>query len=231
MPLDAYLANGSNYETVRLIALSDRYLGRDDELRGDLRLRDRGDQGASADVLQRRGRRLLAVPDAGADPGGDRRRARRRSRLRRRRRTRATASCSPTRRDGSRSCRALRVRLVRRRTTSTRARSTTRRSSGRTRRRSGATGRSSRRCARGMPSCRPAPAQPWVTEILNRITPRFPRPPLWLAVGVVALVWRRPRGWQTILVCGRPRPPCSESTRRRRASRPSSPSPSTRSSS
>ena len=40
----------------------------------------------------------------------------------------------------------------------------------------------------------------WVTEILNRITPRFPRPPLWLAVGAVALVWRRPRGWRTIVV-------------------------------
>jgi 4-amino-4-deoxy-L-arabinose transferase-like glycosyltransferase len=40
----------------------------------------------------------------------------------------------------------------------------------------------------------------WPTEILNRITPRFPRPPLWLAVGVVALVWRRPRGWRTIVV-------------------------------
>jgi hypothetical protein len=39
-----------------------------------------------------------------------------------------------------------------------------------------------------------------VTEILDRITPRFPRPPLWIAVGVVALLWRRPRGWQTILV-------------------------------
>jgi anti-sigma-K factor RskA len=39
-----------------------------------------------------------------------------------------------------------------------------------------------------------------VTEILNRITPRFPRPPLWLAVGAVALVWRRPRGWRTIVV-------------------------------
>ena len=29
MPLDAYFANGTNYETVRLIALSDRVLGRD----------------------------------------------------------------------------------------------------------------------------------------------------------------------------------------------------------
>jgi len=40
----------------------------------------------------------------------------------------------------------------------------------------------------------------WVTEILNRITPRFPRPPLWIAVGVVALILRRPAETRAILV-------------------------------
>jgi hypothetical protein len=39
-----------------------------------------------------------------------------------------------------------------------------------------------------------------VTEVLNRITPRYPTPVLWLAVGVVALAWRRPRGWRTIVL-------------------------------
>jgi len=35
-----------------------------------------------------------------------------------------------------------------------------------------------------------------VTELLNRVTPRFPRPPFWLALGFVGLVFRRPRGWR-----------------------------------
>ncbi|HYI74492.1 MAG TPA: hypothetical protein VEW90_04410, partial [Gaiellaceae bacterium] len=39
-----------------------------------------------------------------------------------------------------------------------------------------------------------------VDEVLNRITPRYPTPVLWLAVGIVALVWRRPRGWRTIVI-------------------------------
>jgi hypothetical protein len=39
-----------------------------------------------------------------------------------------------------------------------------------------------------------------VPELLNRITPRYPTPVLWLAVGVVALLWRRPRGWRTIVL-------------------------------
>ena len=38
-----------------------------------------------------------------------------------------------------------------------------------------------------------------VDEILNRITPRFPRPPFWIAIGVVGLAIRRPRNWRTIV--------------------------------
>jgi hypothetical protein len=38
-----------------------------------------------------------------------------------------------------------------------------------------------------------------VPELLNRITPRFPTPPLWIAVGLVALLVRRPRGTRTIV--------------------------------
>jgi hypothetical protein len=38
----------------------------------------------------------------------------------------------------------------------------------------------------------------FVPEVLNRITPRYPTPVLWLVVGVVGLVWRRPRGWPAI---------------------------------
>jgi 4-amino-4-deoxy-L-arabinose transferase-like glycosyltransferase len=39
-----------------------------------------------------------------------------------------------------------------------------------------------------------------VPEVLNRITPRYPTSVLWLAVGVIALLWRRPRGWRTIVL-------------------------------
>jgi hypothetical protein len=39
-----------------------------------------------------------------------------------------------------------------------------------------------------------------IPELLNRITPRFPTPVLWLAVGAIALAWRRPQGWQTIVL-------------------------------
>lgn len=39
----------------------------------------------------------------------------------------------------------------------------------------------------------------FVTEILNRVTPRFPRPPFWIALGLVGLVFRHPRSWRTIV--------------------------------
>jgi hypothetical protein len=38
-----------------------------------------------------------------------------------------------------------------------------------------------------------------VTELLNRITPRFPRPPFWIALGIVGLALRRPSNWRTIV--------------------------------
>ena len=40
----------------------------------------------------------------------------------------------------------------------------------------------------------------YVDEVLNRITPRFPRPPFWIAIGLIGLAFRRPRGWRTVLV-------------------------------
>jgi hypothetical protein len=38
-----------------------------------------------------------------------------------------------------------------------------------------------------------------VTELLNRVTPRFPRPPFWLALGLIGLALRRPRDWRVIV--------------------------------
>jgi hypothetical protein len=38
-----------------------------------------------------------------------------------------------------------------------------------------------------------------VTELLNRVTPRFPRPPFWIALGLVGLIVRRPRDWRILV--------------------------------
>ena len=38
-----------------------------------------------------------------------------------------------------------------------------------------------------------------VTELLNRVTPRFPRPPFWLVLGLIGLVVRRPGDWRLIV--------------------------------
>ena len=73
------------------------------------------------------------------------------------------------------------------------------RSSGATRRLRPGTGKSSLRCGNGRRAAL-AYGRRVRSEILNRITPRFPRPPLWLAVGLIALIVRRPAGWRTIVV-------------------------------
>ena len=141
-------------------ALRPRTSGRDDNYERDLRLRDRGDP-------QRiRGRTSRGVADvfweflmqapiregiapraqtAPEPPPADVRRA--------------TASCCPNPPATVLArCRALRVRLVRVRLHRLVHARRPVASSGTTLRRSGATARSSRRCGRGMPSCRRAPA-------------------------------------------------------------------------
>ena len=113
VPLDAYLANGSNYETVRLIALSDRYLGRDDDYEAifgsaieAIKAHPRTYFSGVADVfwqfLMQAPIREGIAPRAQTEPAPP-------PATYTRRRRRAAQPC----RDGSRSCRALRVRLVR----------------------------------------------------------------------------------------------------------------------
>ncbi len=111
-----------------------------------------------------------------------------------------TACCSRTRRPtfSSQPCRTASSGAPP--TTSTRARSRILPRSGPIRGRKRVTGTSSRRCASGTPSSPRRTGVSFVPEILNRITPRFPRPPLWLAVGLIALIVRRPAGWRTIVV-------------------------------
>ena len=160
VPLDAYLANGSNYETVRLIALSDTRARARQQLQRALRLRGRGDPQASRDVCARRRRRVLGLPHAAADPGGgraagaDRARAAAADVREQRRRAPEPAGHGAARR------RAVRVRLVRVGLHRLVHGQGSRRSSGPTQPCSGATARSSRRFGRGMRSFRRGPASP-----------------------------------------------------------------------
>lgn len=199
VPLAAYLANGSNYETVRLIALSDRYLGRDDDYEAIF--------GSAIEAIEAHPRTYLSgVADVfwqflmqapireGITP----------------RAQTAPAAPPPTyTRDGVvlpnpaatillpgvpygfvwcasdyiDSCTLDDPSVVWKDVkTQQRYREVVSRV---------------RTWDAELPS---RTGQAWVTGILNRVTPRFPRPPLWLLVGAIALVWRRPRGWQTILV-------------------------------
>ena len=194
VPLDAYLANGSNYETVRLIALSDRYLGRDDDYEAifgsaieAIKAHPRTYFSGVADVfwqfLMQAPIREGIAPRAQTEP--------------------APPPATYTR-DGvvlpNPAATVLvpavpvRVRLVR---VGLHRLVHARRPVGRLEGREDAAALPGGRLAGARVGCRAAvPLRPaWVTEILDRITPRFPRPPLWIAVGVVALLWRRPRGW------------------------------------
>ena len=91
VPLDAYLRNGSNYETVRLIALSDGVLGRDSNYGVSSTRRSR--RSAEHPNYARGVAGLFWDSSCSGRSGRGSRRGRRRRPSRRRRRTRATASC------------------------------------------------------------------------------------------------------------------------------------------
>jgi hypothetical protein len=199
VPLDAYLANGSNYETVRLIALSDTVLGRDtnysvlfdsalEAIRKHPGTYFRGVAGLSWDFLMQRPIREAVAPRAQTAPEPP----------------------PPTFESNG-------VVLPNPQATillegvpygfvwcaSDYIDSCTLKDPSRvfsdpaTRRRYREVVSQIRKWDAELPS---RTGKSWVTGILNRITPRFPRPPLWLAVGVIALLWRRPRGWRAIVV-------------------------------
>ena len=188
--LDAYLANGTNYETVRLIALSDEVLGRDENY-GVLF------ESAVEAIREHPGRTSAASPTRSGTSSCRRRCARtslRASRPRPRRRHRRssrTASCcrTPRRTSCSRavpygfvwcasdyidSCTLDRPSLVW--------------EDSATQRRYRGVVAQVRSWDADLPS---REGVSFVPELLNRITPRYPRPPLWLLVGAVALVVRR----------------------------------------
>ncbi len=125
--LDAYLANGTNYETVRLIALSDEVLGRGEnyDVMFDSALEAIRER--PGDVPPRRRRHVLGVPRSSSRCARTSRRASRRRPRLPRRPSRPTASCSRTRRRTSSSTASRTASSGARPTTSTPARSPTRR--------------------------------------------------------------------------------------------------------
>ena len=179
--LEEYFANGSNYETVRLIALSDRVLGRDENYDvlfesalEAIREHPRTYLGGVADTYRDF---LMQAPCARTSSRG--------SRLRRRRRRRPSRggrrAAEPA---GARAPRGrpVRLRLVRLRLHRLlHGRGPVARVAGR--REAASVPRN--RGAGAVVGCRAALARgvSVVPELPNRITPRFPRPPLWLLVG------------------------------------------------
>jgi hypothetical protein len=199
VPLDAYLANGSNYETVRLIALSDRYLGRDDNYEAifgsaieAIKAHPRTYFSGVADVfwqfLMQAPIREGIAPRAQTEPAPPPATFTRDGVVLPNPAATVLVDAVPygfvwCASDYIDSCTLDDPSVVWKDT--------------RTQQRYREVVSQVRAWDAELPS---RSGQAWVTEILDRITPRFPRPPLWIAVGVVALLWRRPRGWQTILV-------------------------------
>ena len=180
VPLGAYLENGSNYETVRLIALSDKFVGRDtnyevifdsaiEAIKAHPRTYVRGVADVFWQFLMQAPLREGVVPRAqtAPEPPPPDIHARRR---------RAPQPAG----DGTAGRRPVRVRLVRlglhRLVHRPRPVGHLERPGVQERYRE-VVGQ-----VRAWDAELPSRAgQAWVTEILNRITPRFPRPPLWLA--------------------------------------------------
>ena len=199
VPLDAYLANGSNYETVRLIALSDRYLGRDDDyeaifgsaieaIRAHPRTYFRGVADVFWQFLMQAPIREGIAPRAQTEPAPPPATYTRDGVVLPNPAATVLVPAVPygfvwCASDYIDSCTLDDPSVVWK--------------DAKTQRRYREVVSQVRAWDAELPS---RSGQQWVTEILDRITPRFPRPPLWIAVGVVALLWRRPRGWQTILV-------------------------------
>jgi Dolichyl-phosphate-mannose-protein mannosyltransferase len=199
VPLDAYLANGSNYETVRLIALSDRVLGRDsnydvlfdsavEAIREHPGTYARGVADVFWEFLIQRPLREAVAPRAQTAPGPPAPTFERGGVVLPNPQATVLLEAVPygfvwCASDYIDSCTVRDPALVW--------------DDPATRVRYREVVSQVRAWDAELPT---RTGRAWVTEILNRITPRFPRPALWLAVGAVALVWRRPRGWRTIVV-------------------------------
>ena len=191
-PSDTYLQTGSNYETVRLIALSDRVLGRDEnyDLMFDSAVEAISEhpstyvRGVAETFWEFLRREAVARGDRTADF-----RPRPNRRCRRSPRSAANSSRTPRLGCSKTVCRTASCGV--RPTTSTRARSSSRRTSG-------TDAATTLRYREIVAQVRDWDAQlpsrvgvSFVPEVLNRITPRFPTPILWIVVGL-ALARRAP---------------------------------------
>ncbi len=186
VPLDAYLANGSNYETVRLIALSDRYLGRDDDyeaifgsaieaIRAHPRTYFRGVADVFWQFLMQAPIREGVAPRAQTEPAPPPATYTRDGVVLPNPAATVLVPAVPygfvwCASDYLDSCTLDDPSVVWK--------------DAKTQRRYREVVSQVRAWDAELPE---RSGRQWVTEILDRITPRFPRPPLWIAVGVVAL--------------------------------------------